>query len=262
VIDTTVPHSARIWNYWLGGTDNYEADRMAGDQFLRVFPDIAIIARATRAFMGRAIRYLVAEQGVRQFLDIGTGLPTFGSTHEVAQRIAPESRIVYVDNDPAVIAHAGTLLASAPEGVTDYVDADIQDPGLIMWEAARTLDFGQPIAILLMGVLGYVTDDAEAASIVGRLLGAVPPGSYLVLSGGTRVVTGEHGGHADAARRERNGNGAAAYRLRGPEQMARFFGGLDLVAPGLVSVTRWRPEASASGPAPEVDTLGGVARKP
>jgi SAM-dependent methyltransferase len=258
-IDTTVPHSARIWNYWLGGKDNYEVDRMAGDQFLQMFPDIAVIARAARAFMGRAIRYLTAEAGIRQFLDIGTGLPVLESTHEIAQRIAPESRIVYVDNDPVVLLHAQTLLVSAPEGATDYIDADMRDPGRIIEAAAKTLDFSRPVAVVFMGVLGHVTDDDEAFSIVRRLLDVVPSGSYLVLSDGTNVVHGEQG---EAAQEEYNESGAEPYALRSPEQMARFFEGLELVEPGLVSAPRWRPEPTVFGVPPEVDQLGGVARKP
>jgi O-methyltransferase involved in polyketide biosynthesis len=258
-IDTTVPHSARIWNYWLGGKDNYEVDRAAGDQFLKVFPDIAVVARATRAFMGRAVRYLAAEEGVRQFLDIGTGLPTFDSTHEIAQRVAPESRIVYVDNDPVVLLHAENLLVSGPEGATDYVDADMRDPERIVQAAAKTLDFSDPIAILLLGVLGHITDDAEAHSILRRLLDAVPSGSYLVLSDGTNVVHGEQG---QAAQQEYNESGAMPYCLRSPEQIARFFDGLELVEPGLVSCPRWRPEPTELGLPQEVDALAGVARKP
>jgi hypothetical protein len=258
-IDTTVPHSARIWNYWLGGKDNYEVDRLAGDQFLAAFPEIAVIARATRDFMGRAIGYLAAEEGVRQFLDIGTGLPTFNSTHEIAQQIAPESRIVYVDNDPVVLLHAETLLRSAAGGATDYIDSDMRDPERIMAAAAKTLDFSAPIAILFMGVLGHVTDDADAVSIVRQLLDTVPSGSYLVLSDGTNVVHGEQG---EAAQEEYNESGAEPYCLRSPEQLARFFDGLEMVEPGLVSVTRWRPRASVFGVPPEVDALGGVGRKP
>lgn len=258
-IDTSVPHSARIWNYWLGGKDNYEVDRMAGDQFMHAFPEIAVIARATRDFMGRVIRYLVAEEGVRQFLDIGTGLPTYNSTHEIAQQIAPESRIVYVDNDPVVLLHAKTLLVSAPEGATDYIDSDMRDPERITQAAAKTLDFSAPIALMFIGVIGHVTDDAEAMSIVRHVVDAAPSGSYLVLSDGTNVIHGEQG---EAAQEEYNESGAEPYCLRSPEQLARFFDGLEMVEPGLVSVTRWHPEASAFGAPPEVDAVGGVARKP
>jgi O-methyltransferase involved in polyketide biosynthesis len=259
VIDKTVPHSARIWNYWLGGKDNYEVDRMAGDQFIQMFPDIAVIARAARAFMGRAIRYLAAEEGIRQFLDVGTGLPVFESTHEIAQRIAPQSRVVYVDNDPVVLLHAETLLLSSPEGATDYIDADMRDPERIVEEAAKTLDFSRPIAIVFMGVLGHISDDDEAASIVRRLLDAVPSGSYLVVADGTNVV---HGDQGEAAQEEYNESGAEPYTLRSPEQIARFFDGLELVEPGLVTVPRWRPEPTIFGEPPELDQLGGIGRKP
>ena len=164
-IDTTVPHSARIWNYWLGGKDNYAVDRAAGDQFLATFPGIADIARATRAFMGRAVQYLAGEAGIRQFLDIGTGLPTFNSTHEVAQAIAPESRIVYVDNDPVVLMHASVLLTGSAEGVTDYLDADLRDPGAILAGAAKTLDFTRPVAVLLLRVrVDRKSGDGSASS--------------------------------------------------------------------------------------------------
>lgn len=258
-IDTTVPHSARIWNYWLGGKDNYEVDRMAGDQFIQAFPEIAIIARASRAFMGRAIRYLAAEEGVRQFLDVGTGLPTFDSTHEIAQQVAPDSRIVYVDNDPVVLLHAETLLVSTPEGATDYIDADMQDPGRIVAAAGKTLDFSRPIGVIFLGVLGHVPDDDEAVSIVHRVMEAVPSGSYLVLADGTNVVHGERG---EAAQDEYNESGAEPYTLRSPEQLARFFAGLDMVEPGLVSVPRWRPEPSVLGVPDELDQFGGVGRKP
>ena len=258
-IDTTVPHSARIWNYWLGGKDNYEVDRYAGDQFLQAFPDIAVIARATRAFQTRAVRYLGAEAHVRQFMDVGTGLPTFESTHEVAQEIAPESRIVYVDNDPVVLLHAEVLLTGTPEGATDYIDADMRDPGKIIQEAARTLDFSQPIAVLLMGVLGHIPDDGDAQSIVSRLMDALPSGSYLVLSDGTNVI---HGNQGEAAQEDYNESGAVPYVLRSPDQIRRFFDGLELAEPGLVSVTRWRPAPSPFGVPSEVDALCAVGRKP
>jgi hypothetical protein len=258
--DTTVPHSARIWNYWLGGKDNYAVDRAAGDQFLATFPDIAVIARATRAFMGRAVRYLAGEAGVRQFLDIGTGLPTFNSTHEIAQSVAPESRIVYVDNDPVVLTHATALLTGNAEGATDYLDADLRDPDKILAGAAKTLDFTRPVALLLLGIMGHITDDGHAQSIVARLMDAVPPGSYLVLSDGTNVV---HGAAGQAAQDDYNESGAVPYCLRSPAQLARFFAGLHLVEPGLVSVSRWRPDGTSLGGTPpaEVDALGAVGRK-
>ncbi len=260
-LDTTVPHSARIWNYWLGGKDNYAVDRAAGDQFLRDFPEIAMIARASRAFLGRAVRYLAGEAGIRQFLDIGTGLPTYNSTHEVAQQVAPESRIVYVDNDPVVLLHAHALLRGSPQGATDYLDADVREPEVIISGAAKTLDFTRPIAIILNGIMGHVTDDDQAQSIVRRLVDSVPSGSYLALSDGTNAIHG-HQGQGQAAQEDYNESGAEPYCLRRPEQLARFFDGVDLVDPGLVSCPLWRPDASVVGAPAEVDAFGGVGRKP
>jgi O-methyltransferase involved in polyketide biosynthesis len=254
-IDTTVPHSARVWNYWLGGKDNYPVDRAAGDQFQEVFPEIVDTARESRRFLSRAVRYLAGEAGVRQFLDIGTGLPSADNTHEVAQRVAPASRIVYVDNDPVVLAHARALLTSSPQGVTRYVDADLRDPDRILEAAAKTLDFGQPVALMLLGILGHVTDDDEARSIVRRLLEAVPSGSYLALYDGNDTNPA-----GVAAQETYNQSGALPYRLRSPEQLARFFDGLELVEPGVVSVPRWRPDPG--DPPTEVDASAGVGRKP
>jgi hypothetical protein len=181
VVDATVPHSARIWNYWLGGRDNYEVDRLAGDQFREAFPAIVDNARAFRQFLHRGIQYLTAEAGMRQFLDIGTGLPTASNTHEVAQQQAPTARVVYVDNDPLVLAHARVLLTSSDEGATDYLHADLHDVDKILAEAARTLDFGAPIALILSGILGHIADYDEARSIVSRLLDALPSGSHLLI---------------------------------------------------------------------------------
>ena len=252
-----MPHSARIWNYWLGGKDNYPVDRAAGDQFRAVFPGIADVARGGRGFLTRAVRYLAGEAGVRQFLDIGTGLPTADNTHEVAQRVAPESRIVYVDNDPVVLTHARALLTSSPEGATAYIDADLRDPDKILQEAARTLDFTQPIAIMLMGILGHIADDEQAQSIVKRLLGGVPAGSYLTMNDGTDTSE-----EVVEAARIWNQSANPTYHLRSPDRIARFFDGLELVEPGVVSPPRWRPEPSASGLPAEIDSFCGVARKP
>jgi hypothetical protein len=176
-INTAVPQSARIWNYWLGGKDNYPVDRAAGDQYREAFPEIVDVARASRQFLTRAVRYLAGEAGIRQFLDVGTGLPTADNTHEVAQRVAPQSRVVYVDNDPLVLAHARALLTSTPQGATSYIDADLHEPDKILQGAAETLDFTRPVALMLMGILGHVTDYDEARSIVRRLLDALPSGS-------------------------------------------------------------------------------------
>ena len=255
-IDTTVPHSARIWNYWLGGKDHYPVDRAAGDKYRETYPGIVDTARAVRYFMARAVRYLAAEAGVRQFLDIGTGLPTANNTHETAQQEAPESRVVYVDNDPLVLAHARALLSSRPEGACAYVDADMREPGQILAAAAGTLDLDQPVALLLMGVLGHVGDYAAAQAVVDGVLGALPPGSYLALADSVRA------GDAHIAAGENYAEtGAVPYQLRSPAEIAGFFHGLDLVDPGVVPVHEWHPDP-APFPAVPVDTLGGVGRKP
>ncbi|HYY81416.1 MAG TPA: SAM-dependent methyltransferase, partial [Actinomycetes bacterium] len=181
-IDTSVAHSARIWNYWLGGKDHYPVDRTVGDRIAEMFPDIVTLARADRAFLGRAVRYLVSEAGIRQFLDIGTGLPTADNTHEVAQRLAPECRIVYVDNDPLVLAHARALLVGTPQGATDYIDADVREPDTILRAAARTLDFSQPVAVMLLGILHHLSDDDQADAIVDRLVDGIPAGGFLTIA--------------------------------------------------------------------------------
>jgi S-adenosyl methyltransferase len=259
MLDTNVPHSARIWNYWLGGKDNFAVDREVGEQVRKVFPDIVEIARVSRAFLVRAVRHLAGEAGIRQFLDIGTGLPTADNTHQVAQGIAPESRIVYVDNDPMVLAHARALLTSTPEGTTDYIDADVRDPGKILEAAARTLDFSQPVALMMLGILGNVPDYDEACSIVSRLLSAVPAGSYLVVNDGTNVIQGEARDEATQI----SVDAGSPYVPRTPEQITRFFDGLELLEPGVVSTPRWRPDISAGAELPaELDVFCGVARKP
>jgi hypothetical protein len=255
-IDTTVPHSARIWNYWLGGKDNYAVDREAGEAFCEIFPGMVDVARAVRHFLARAVRYLADEAGIRQFLDIGTGLPTVDNTHEIAQRAAPESRIVYVDNDPLVLAHARALLTSTPQGATDYLDADLRDPDTILEAAAQTLDFSRPIGLMLLGIMAHISDDGEAQSILNRLLDALPSGSHLVLSDGTNTDKAREEAH-----RRYNAGGAVPYLLRSPEQITRFFGALEPVEPGVVSVSQWRAEPSPFGPPAEVSTFGGVARK-
>jgi hypothetical protein len=255
-LDTQSPHSARVWNYFLGGKDNFVADRAMGDQIKAYFPDILVVAQESRRFLARAVGYLAGEAGVRQFLDIGTGLPTADNTHEVAQRVAPESRIVYVDNDPLVLVHAKALLTSSPEGVTEYLDADLHEPEKILAEAARTLDFGQPVAVMLLGILGHIVDVDEARSLVGRLVAGVPSGSYLVINDGTNVVNPEARNEATRVSIE----SGEPYISRHPDDIASYFTGLELVEPGVVSSSRWRPTAE-SLPA-EVDVYCGVARKP
>ncbi len=253
-LDATRPSSARVWNYLLGGKDNFEIDRMVGDQIRASFPAIVVVAQQQRRFLVRAVTFLAAQAGIRQFLDIGTGLPVANNTHEVAQGVAPEARIVYVDNDPLVLVHARALLASSPEGATDYVDADVEDPDKILREAARTVDFTQPIALTMLGILGNVADYAEARSIVRRLVDAVPSGSYLVISDGTNtsdeIVEGQ---------RIANQSGHP-YHLRSPDEITRYFDGLELVEPGVVSIPHWRPEPGP--PPPAMDGYCGVARKP
>ncbi|MFW6690114.1 SAM-dependent methyltransferase [Streptomyces sp. MAR4 CNX-425] len=257
VIDTTVPHSARIWNYWLGGKDNYEVDRRAGDEYIRISPAVVDVARASRAFLVRSIRHLAGESGIRQFLDVGTGLPTAQNTHEVAQSVAPESRIVYVDHDPLVLAHARALLTSTPEGVTDYIDADMRDLETILAQAGKVLDLSRPTALILSGIMGHVADAEEARGIVRGLVDALPPGSYLSLNDGTSVVHAEVADAQDGY----NETGAIPYTLRSPGEIAAFFDGLELVEPGVVSCPLWRPDSNQVGDPQEQDAFGGVGRK-
>ncbi len=253
-IDTTVPHSARIWNYWLGGKDNYPVDREAGDKYREAYPQIVDKARAVRYFMARAVRHLTS-QGIRQFLDVGTGLPTVDNTHEIAQRAAPECRIVYVDNDPLVLAHARALLTSSAEGRCDYIDADMREPGAILTAAAKTLDLSQPVALLLMGVMGHISDYDQARRIVADLLGGLPAGSYLALADSISSGPAHRQAGTQYAR-----TGAVPYQLRSPEQIEGFFTGLTLVDPGVVPVPEWHPDPSPF-PLARVDTLGGLGRK-
>jgi S-adenosyl methyltransferase len=258
-LDTSVPQSARVWNYWLGGKDNFAVDREIGDQIRQTNPHIAEIAVAQRAFLVRVVTYLARGAGIRQFLDIGTGLPTANNTHEVAQSVAPESRIVYVDHDPLVLVHARALLVGTPEGATDYIDADLHEPEKILQEAAKTLDFTQPIALILLGISGHITDDGEMLDILRRLLAAVPSGSYLALCDDTNVIYREA---MDEMIRQWNESGENPRVNRTPERLARFFDGLEILEPGVVSVTRWRPDPAGAGDIPEVDDFGGVGRKP
>ncbi|MFD9637676.1 SAM-dependent methyltransferase [Streptomyces violascens] len=256
-INTAQPHTARIWNYWLGGKDNYPVDREVGDQIRSLHPGIGDYALADRLFLGRAVRHLVADRGVRQFLDVGTGLPTADNTHEVAQRIAPDARIVYVDNDPLVLAHARALLTSTPEGRTDYLDADLRDTATILEHAAKTLDLSKPVALMLLGVVIFIPDEGEALRLVRELMKELAPGSYLVLS---HTITSPAMPDVDAAVAFWNEHGTPKLTQRTPEQVARFFDGLDLLEPGVVSCSRWRPEAGDTLP-DEVAMYGGVGHK-
>ncbi|GLW67655.1 hypothetical protein Arub01_58980 [Actinomadura rubrobrunea] len=254
-IQFDVPHAARMWNYWMGGKDNYEADRAAGDAVAEVYPEIVVMARQSRKFLIRVVRYLAAEAGMRQFLDVGTGLPTMQNTHEVAQGVAPESRIVYVDNDPLVLVHARALLANTTsEGVTRYVHADYHDPEKILAEAAEVLDFDRPVAVMFMGVLGYEPDLEVMRSITGRMMDAVPSGSHMVLWDGTNTSQAVVDGADRLAE-----SGGVPYILRSPEDLASCFEGLEMVEPGMVPITQWRPEEAD---AEAIDAYGAVARKP
>ncbi|MFE8945192.1 SAM-dependent methyltransferase [Streptomyces sp. NPDC007856] len=257
-IDTGRPHTARIWNYWLGGKDNYEVDRAAGDRIRQLHPGIGEYARADRLFLGRAVRHLVGEVGIRQFLDIGTGLPSAGNTHEVAQRIAPQARIVYVDNDPLVLAHARALLTSTPEGRTDYLDEDLRNVEAILEHAAKTLDFNEPVALMLLGVVIFIGDDEDPYGLVRRLTDRLPAGSHLVLS---HTVTHPAMPDVDEAVTFWNEHGTPKLTQRTPEDVARFFDSLQLLDPGVVSCSRWRPQDDHGAEPEEVAMFGGVARK-
>jgi O-methyltransferase involved in polyketide biosynthesis len=258
-LNTEVAHSARLWNYLLGGKDIFAADREAAEYALALMPELVQSARANREFLGRAVRFLAGEAGVRQFLDIGTGLPTASNTHEVAQGVAPDSRIVYVDNDPMVLVHARALLTSTPEGATDYLDADLRNPSAILEKAAATLDFDRPIAIMLLGIVNFVVDDAEASAVVRRLVDAVPPGSYLVISHPTTEVNGPA---VEESMRQWNASGAAPITARTRDEIAGFFEGLDLLDPGVVTCSAWRPDPAHPGITDKVSEFAAVGRKP
>ena len=259
-IDTTVPHSARIWNYWLGGKDNYSVDRVAGDEYCRIYPGIVDMAREDRDFLGRAIRYLAGEAGIRQFLDIGTGIPAADNTHEVAQRVAADSRIVYVDNDPVVLAHARALLTSTRAGTVSYLNADLRDPDTILEAARQQLDFGAPVAIMLVMILHLIPDSDDPWRIVRRLVDAVPPGSYLVVSHPPTDMDADVS--AAVARRVNQLMQGSPMTLRGRAEVGRFFDGLDLLPPGLVPQNRWRPDRPVPDDEPDVACYGAVGRKP
>ncbi len=256
--DTSVAHIARVYDYWLGGKDNYAADRKAGDAALEAYPYIAAGVRANRAFLARVVRYLAGEAGIRQFLDIGTGIPTANNTHEVAQAIAPDCRIVYVDNDPIVLAHARALLTACPEGATAYLDADFRAVDEILAGAGQTLDFSQPVGIMLIAILHLIDDDADPYRKVAKLIDAVPPGSYLAISHLSSDI------EASAARSEAHDRLRQLMHekqtLRSRDEVASFFTGLEMVEPGLVRIPEWRPDYEAEAKSRSA-LWGGVARK-
>jgi hypothetical protein len=255
-IDTSVAHQARVYNYWLGGKDNFAADREAAEKILQASPDLAVTARANRAFLGRAVRFLAAEAGIRQFLDIGTGIPSANNTHEVAQAVAPESRVVYVDNDPIVLAHARALLTSAPEGQTAYLDADANDPDTILARAAKTLDFSQPVAIMLLAILQVLKD---SYAVTSRLLDAVPPGSYLAISVPASDIQPE--AVAEVTRRLNEDVPGVTITLYSHAEATRFFDGLELLEPGVVPGNYWRPGPDGPEPARALPGYVAVGRK-
>jgi len=258
-LDTSVPHIARVYDYWLGGKDNFAADRAAAQQVIETMPDILASVRAQRAFLGRAVHHLVTAGGIRQFLDIGTGLPSANNTHEVAQRDAPQSRVVYVDNDPIVLLHARTLLASSPEGATAYIDADLRDPGKILAEAAGVLDFGQPVAIMLLGILHCIPGRDGPAALVAQLLAAVPSGSYLAIAHPASDIAGEQ---MSQSMRQYNEQAHSPVTARSHAQVSSFFAGADLIEPGLVQLHRWRPAAGAADTDRDLANYGGIGQKP
>jgi S-adenosyl methyltransferase len=255
--DTSVAHVARVYNYWLGGKDNFAADRAAAEQAIAAFPDIVHSARANRAFLRRAVTYLARTAGIRQFLDIGTGIPSANNTHEVAQAVSPDCRIVYVDNDPVVLAHARALLTSTPEGTTDYIDADLRDADQILARAAQTLDFSQPIAIMLMAILQHVSDESDPYGTVGKLVAAVPSGSYLALSHPAKDI---HAAEMAEMAKRLNQTMAEKVTFRAQSEVAPFFAELELIEPGMTNVPDWRPESAEEASSPAA-LWGGVARK-
>jgi hypothetical protein len=257
-IRTDIPHSARIWNYWMGGKDNYEIDQQIGEASLQIDPDIATMAVQSRQFLIRTVRYVAGECGVRQFLDIGTGLPTMQNTHEVAQGVAPEAKVVYVDNDPLVLAHARALLVNTTnEGVTTYIDSDFHDPERIVADAHNVLDFTKPIGVMFMGVLGHARSYDDLRRIVSTVMESVPSGSYLTFWDGTTdspayvALCAEYGK-----------SGGVPYTPRTQDELRAVFDGYDLVDPGFTSITQWRVDDAAVGEVRPISAYGGVAKKP
>jgi hypothetical protein len=256
--DTSVPHVSRVYNYLLGGKDHFAADRAVAERVIDAYPAAVVGVRAQRAFLLRTVQYLAAEAGIRQFLDIGTGFPADDNTHEIAQRVAPEARIVYVDNDQVVLSHARALLTSGPGGAIDCIDADLREPRKILSGAASILDLSKPVAILLLGTLPCIPDEDDPLGIVARLLSAIPSGSYLTIS----HVASDVDDQATAALGEYNYSGAEPITLRPHGEVRRFFDGLDMVAPGVVQIHRWRPSADEQNHARDIPSYGAMGRKP
>jgi SAM-dependent methyltransferase len=257
--DTSLPSPARVWNYWVGGKDNYAADRAAADAVTAANPAQPVVARMARRFLVEVVQLLAAEHGVRQFLDIGSGLPTADNTHEVAQRTAPACRVVYADNDPVVLAHARALLTSTPEGRTDFILADLRDPEAILTQAARTLDFGQPVAILLLGVLHLIDEDNDPYAIVARLMDAAAVGSYLAI-GHAASDQGSAGLHRSY--RAYNERSPVKITPRSREQVDRLIAGLEPVGPGVIAMNQWFKPADMGEYAADILGYCGIMRKP
>jgi O-methyltransferase involved in polyketide biosynthesis len=256
--DPTVAHPARVYDYWLGGKDNFEADRIAGEQAIGAYPAICGSARANRAFLERAVSYLAGQRGIRQYLDIGAGLPSAPNTHEVAQSIAPQARVLYVDNDPMVVCHARALLAGNPPGITAHLEADLSDTGTILARAAEVLDFTKPVAVMLLAVLEYLPGLDEIRQILGKLVAAMPPGSFLVISHAASDISPAR--MAEMTKRLNAHLAGASYTGRAHDAVAGFFDGLDLVSPGVVKVTQWHPRSQFES-ARAASQWGGVALK-
>ncbi|MGD0702040.1 MAG: SAM-dependent methyltransferase [Trebonia sp.] len=257
--DASTAHPARVYDYLLGGKDNFAADRAAAEAIIEVSPVVFACVRANRAFLRRAVRYLAGQAGIRQFLDIGTGLPTAQNTHQVAQQVAPECRVVYVDNDPIVLAHARALLTSDPAGACDYIDADLRDTDKVLSRAAGTLDFGRPVAVMVLCTMQYVPDAEDPHAIISRLMDAVPSGSYLAMSDTTRDIDTET--MTTGAQRYNAKLGSAVFTPRSGAEYTRFFDRLSLVEPGLVPMPRWRPDPG-SGPGDVIPMYAAIGRKP
>jgi hypothetical protein len=258
-LDTSRAHMARVYDFWLGGKDNFAADRAVAEQVAAAYPDVLLAVRAQRAFLSRAVHFLVTEAGIRQFLDIGTGLPSANNTHQVAQRAAPAARVVYVDNDPIVLGHARALLSSSPEGATAYIDADLRDTPAILERAADVLDFGQPVAVMLLGILQGIPDAGDPGAIIGRLMDAMPPGSHLALSQIASDVAADE--VAEGVQRY-NAQAAAPVAARTQAEVCGFFAGLELLEPGVVQVHRWRPGTGDVGSGRNLAIYAAVGRKP
>jgi hypothetical protein len=257
--DSSVAHPARVYDYWLGGKDCYEADRKAAQEVFRLRPQVMAGARANRAYLARVVRYLAADCGVRQFLDIGAGLPFPDNTHEVAQQVDPACRVTYVDNDKVVLTHALALLTSTPPGSCDYIEADLRDTATILAQAARTLDFTQPVGVLLLAILHFLPDSGEVGAIVARLAGGIGPGSYLAISHLTADFAPEQ---VAAAVTAYNAQTSVPVTPRTHAEVSGLFGGLPLVAPGVVPVPQWRPVVAGLPHRMTADLYAGVASIP